>query len=105
MRISSMVIFLGLNACVSIPTYVKQFECSTSEKMRLENAVNTCIKSIGTNERYTKALMDRCHELSIRSICTPKDYFKRKLLFLETAPVPCDQANDPAETFVCNRRL
>lgn len=102
-----IILSLLLTSCVTYPRYVKRYECAPDQKDRLDAVTNLCIKSIALQRQIKMtSLMDKCHAVALKSLCTPEDWFQRVSLpfFSVTADIPCSDAITAYEGYVCDER-
>lgn len=105
MKVIGIIAALMVTGCVTYPKYVKEYRCDGGQKYRLPEVVLDCIDSTHKQkQRSTRLTVDYCHDIALRSVCTPVDTFKRVNLptFQETKAINCNDANTFLESFVCD---
>lgn len=104
MKLLVVISSLWLVGCVTYPTYVKGYRCTGEQKYRLPEVVLDCIDSTHKQKQNTIKAVDYCHDVALRSVCSPYDSFKRVNVptFQETRAISCDHANTFLESFVCD---
>ena len=102
MKIALLAVLL--TGCVTYPKYVKKYECTGSQKYRLPQVVLDCIDSVHNQKQDTRKAADICHAISLKSLCTPRDYFVRVSLptFQETTEIRCSKAESFLESYICD---